>query len=346
MSDKFCLSWNNFQSNISDALKDIREDKEFFDVTLVTEEHQIEAHKVVLSACSPFFRKILSKNAHPHPLLYLKGVTHKDLEGILKFMYEGRVNVAQVELPNFLEVAEELKVKGLTQSRENSLSKQINKPPAKLREPPDITANADNQPLNNSQPETADTEEIRENGETEHTEEDAMIKVETDEDENFNYDEYFTEPDADHQSEQRQQDQKAKVVSPCKLYTHEEIGPQLEPIVTIHHHPEEEAGMMAHQAKQLFPFDLINSFADNTQDWNAVVANQMFKRENTWHCVACEYTARNKTSVISHVQGKHLEEFPGYMCKICGSRSGTYGGFDKHMSRQHKFSLATRKNTM
>ena len=63
-SDKFCLKWNDFESNISTAFRDLREDKDFFDVTLACDEEQIEAHKVILSACSPFFKtilKILSK---------------------------------------------------------------------------------------------------------------------------------------------------------------------------------------------------------------------------------------------------------------------------------------------
>ena len=32
----------------------------------------LEAHKVILSACSPFFRSVLKKNKHDHPLVYLK----------------------------------------------------------------------------------------------------------------------------------------------------------------------------------------------------------------------------------------------------------------------------------
>ena len=55
-----------------------------------------KAHKVVLSACSPFFKSILKRNPHQHPLLYLKGVNSQDLGSLLNFMYQGQVNVAQV----------------------------------------------------------------------------------------------------------------------------------------------------------------------------------------------------------------------------------------------------------
>ena len=115
-SDKFCLSWNDHESSLSVAFRDLREEKEFFDVTLACEDEQIEAHKVILSSCSLFFGNILKQNQHSHPLLYLKGVKFRDLKSILDFMYQGKVNVEQDMLDSFLATAQELRVKGLTQS--------------------------------------------------------------------------------------------------------------------------------------------------------------------------------------------------------------------------------------
>jgi len=115
-SEKFCLRWNDFESNISVAFREIREEKDFFDCTLSCGSRQIQAHKLILSACSPFFRSILRQNPHQHPLLYLKGVEFTDMQAVLNFMYHGEVNVAQEELNSFLSVAEDLQVKGLTQS--------------------------------------------------------------------------------------------------------------------------------------------------------------------------------------------------------------------------------------
>ena len=119
-SEKFCLRWNDFESNISVAFRELRDDKDFFDVTLACDDEQIQAHKVILSACSPFFRTVLRRNPHAHPLLYLKGVKYSDLQSVLNFMYHGEVNVAQEELNSFLAVAEELRVKGLTQNQSGS----------------------------------------------------------------------------------------------------------------------------------------------------------------------------------------------------------------------------------
>jgi len=117
--EKFCLRWNDFENNISKAFGELRDDKDFFDVTLACDDNQLQAHKVILSACSPFFRSILKKNPHQHPLLYLKGVKYEDIVSVLNFMYHGEVNVAQEELNSFLAVAEDLQVKGLTQNNQS-----------------------------------------------------------------------------------------------------------------------------------------------------------------------------------------------------------------------------------
>lgn len=125
-SEKFCLRWNDFESNISEAFRELREEKDFLDVTLVCENEQVQAHKVILSACSSFFRNILRRNIHQHPLVYLKGIKFSDLQSVLNFMYQGEVSVAQDELNSFLAVAEDLKVKGLTQNQSEN-RKMVNK---------------------------------------------------------------------------------------------------------------------------------------------------------------------------------------------------------------------------
>ena len=90
-SEKFCLKWNEFEKNISFALRDFKEEKDFYDVTLACEDKQVEAHKIIISACSPFFKNILKKHKHSYPLLFLKGVRYKDMLGLLDFMYHGEV---------------------------------------------------------------------------------------------------------------------------------------------------------------------------------------------------------------------------------------------------------------
>jgi len=122
-NEKFCLRWNDFEKNIGVAFRDIREEKDFFDCTLSCGARQIQAHKLILSACSPFFHSVLKQNPHQHPLLYLKGVAFNDLQYVLNFMYHGEVNVAQEELNSFLSAAEDLQIKGLTQNGSSTPTK-------------------------------------------------------------------------------------------------------------------------------------------------------------------------------------------------------------------------------
>ena len=120
-SEKFCLKWNDYESNLSKSFDEIRNEKDFFDVTLLCEDTQIEAHKLILGACSTFFKNVLRRTNHHHPMLYLKGVFGKDLQGILNFIYSGETKVAEEELNAFLSVAEELQVKvGRDPSHEDS----------------------------------------------------------------------------------------------------------------------------------------------------------------------------------------------------------------------------------
>ena len=93
-----------------------------FDVTLSCTDsngRSLQAHKVILSACSSFFKGLLRQqqathNSHPNPFIYLRGVTFSDLSSVLDFMYHGEVNLGQDSLNNFLAVAEELAIKGLS----------------------------------------------------------------------------------------------------------------------------------------------------------------------------------------------------------------------------------------
>ena len=125
MSEKLCLQWNDFKANTNSAFGRLRDDKEFTDVTLACEDgQQMEAHKVILAASSPFFETILQRNKHPHPLIYLKGFQSRDLLSILDFLYFGEANVYQENLDSFLAIAEELKLKGLTGQTSSDKMKQ------------------------------------------------------------------------------------------------------------------------------------------------------------------------------------------------------------------------------
>jgi len=138
--EEFCLRWNDFESSISSAFRNLRNDPDFCDVRLAVKDRTkpLKAHKVVLSSCSPYFSSLLREMSGEQSSLspfyiMMRGVTHSQLSGILDFMYYGEANVAQEDLDPFLALAEELQVKGLT-SKNGGGSKSSHTPtPAKKR---------------------------------------------------------------------------------------------------------------------------------------------------------------------------------------------------------------------
>ena len=117
--EKFSLRWNDFQENINTVFRDLRKDLDFTDVTLASEDgQQVEAHKVILAASSPFFQNLLKKNRHAHPLIYMRGMKSEDLLAIIDFLYYGKASIYQENLDTFLNIAEEFQLKGLNKTED------------------------------------------------------------------------------------------------------------------------------------------------------------------------------------------------------------------------------------
>ena len=129
MSEKLSVQWNDFKDNAIGSLRNLKDDKDFLDVTLASEDgKQVEAHKVILAISSPFFQNLLRRNKHPHPLIYMRGVKSDDLLAIVDFLYFGKANVNQENLDSFLAIAEELQLKGLMGSSNEAIETNTNPP--------------------------------------------------------------------------------------------------------------------------------------------------------------------------------------------------------------------------
>ena len=120
MSEKFCLKWNDFDSNVCKSFGKFRNEEYLHDVTLVGDDHtQISAHKLVLSACSEYFKEVFKRNKHSNTLMCLEGLSKQDLENVLEYIYNGEVKIYQEEIDRFLSVAQRFKLEGLLESQEN-----------------------------------------------------------------------------------------------------------------------------------------------------------------------------------------------------------------------------------
>jgi len=330
-SEKFCLRWNDFESNISTAFRELRDDKDFFDVTLACDDEQIQAHKVILSACSPFFRNVLRRNPHQHPLLYLKSVKYTDLQAVLNFMYHGEVNVAQEELNSFLAVAEDLRVKGLTQNQAGNSSRQ--------KESQEVVRNrpVEREPLPPKKPRptapppsfTQDDDDIQE-----------VVPVKTEPREHI------------------------PTASPAEMY--HESSPVVQQTSSV---PQANTSQQSHQLQQLD--DSLQYAGDESYDdygqygveggyeaglmdpsmgaqdaskgslQDPKEMDQYIVRSNgkDYLCVLCnQFTHHSRHSVRNHVESKHFPNTFSYPCHECGKMSTTRKAYENHIQK-HRQSL-------
>jgi len=346
-SEKFCLRWNDFETNISVAFRELREEKDFFDVTLACDDSQIQAHKVILSACSPFFRNVLRRNPHQHPLLYLKGVKYKELLSVLNFMYMGEVNVAQEELNSFLAVAEDLRVKGLTQNNSSSDAKPKSEPP-KISRPPPPREPQERDPVpppKRPRP-TPPAPTI-----------------------------------APPQSYHHDDDDDIQEVVPVKSEPRDPVPMPPAPMTTamapvdnsVSHYQTEQVTHTTHtpmvQQPQGGTVALDDSYADESYDYGQygdggyddgsgmidpntgmpmqgagadgnkdleeLIRSKMVKEQGSWHCTDCPYTTKNNSNLFEHIESRHVDH-PGYCCDICMKFCATRNSLRNHKVRLHK----------
>ncbi|XP_017959268.1 longitudinals lacking protein, isoforms H/M/V isoform X8 [Drosophila navojoa] len=114
---QFCLRWNNHQSTLISVFDTLLENETLVDCTLAAEGKFLKAHKVVLSACSPYFATLLQEQYDKHPIFILKDVKYQELRAMMDYMYRGEVNISQDQLTALLKAAESLQIKGLSDNR-------------------------------------------------------------------------------------------------------------------------------------------------------------------------------------------------------------------------------------
>ncbi|XP_069960991.1 protein jim lovell [Cherax quadricarinatus] len=113
---EYCLRWNNHRPNLVTVFSELLTSEALVDVTLATDGHYIHAHKLVLSACSVYFKDLFGANPCKHPIVILKDIRIDDLKTVIDFIYRGEVNVSQDRLQDVLRTAESLRIKGLAEN--------------------------------------------------------------------------------------------------------------------------------------------------------------------------------------------------------------------------------------
>ncbi|VVC39336.1 BTB/POZ domain,Zinc finger C2H2-type,SKP1/BTB/POZ domain [Cinara cedri] len=141
----FHLRWNNHLENLRALFECLFNEQILVDVTIACQDGLLRAHKLILSACSPYFETIFQENPCKHPTVIMRGVTVQEMQSLCQYMYVGSVEIQESSLSSLLKVARELQIKGLS---EKTVSSDQTKPkptfnyvPIKSSEPSDIDAN-------------------------------------------------------------------------------------------------------------------------------------------------------------------------------------------------------------
>lgn len=74
---QYSLRWNDFHTSILSSFRHLRDQEDFVDVTLACDGCSFTAHKVVLSACSPYFRSLLKVCVFSLYFVYFQYVEHQ-----------------------------------------------------------------------------------------------------------------------------------------------------------------------------------------------------------------------------------------------------------------------------
>merc|ERR1712013_604341 len=328
-NEQFCLKWNDFETNVSTAFRELREDKDFFDVTLACDDEQIQAHKVILAACSTFFRTVLRRNRHEHPLLYLKGVKYIDLVAVLNFMYHGEVNVAQEQLNDFLSIAEDLKVKGLTQNQSHTAVKDL---PART---PDIQNVAKKEPPDRKDPEQRQNKRPRQDGVFQQQKQFTPQSTEDDDD---------------------IQEVVAVKAEPIASNIHENIQESSSSNYGINNTNTVAVDQPLEQMYEEV-YEPYESYEEGYEDPNAILAQANAENKGLgdvkellvcfadkigcegggfyWQCKCCHKNNKRKSHLLEHVESTHI---PGlqFQCPYCDGVRRTRSSVRSHVNEKHK----------
>jgi len=315
--NNYKLQLNNFETIVSKNWRSLQREDEFHDVTIVCENTEIKAHKVILSSNSSVFKNILSRSRHPHPVIYFRGIRDKDMSHILDFIYQGEIDVDQTDIDELLSVAKDLKIRGLFEiDREKATSLTWSRPWSK------VISEANIQSKN-----VVDNDEF-------------VIT------ENTNISECQNEllsSEGDLEFEESAQDivEKLSSVPHLQFQTFTEFNypnsfqnkSSVEEIVTYHRIKEREYKKLESYYKNLESCDKCDYKPKNQNKHHLKEHIQMIHEGIRYPCDLCEYQAKSKRKLKDHKEFKH--EGVHYPCDMCNYQSPTQSRLKDHYKKKH-----------
>ncbi|XP_017788968.1 PREDICTED: protein abrupt [Habropoda laboriosa] len=348
---QYSLRWNDFHSSILSSFRHLRDEEDFVDVTLACDSSSFTAHKVVLSACSPYFRRLLKANPCQHPIVILRDVASSDMESLLRFMYHGEVHVGQEQLAAFLKTAQMLQVRGLADVNSGAATAKIPPPSSSggnngsapatprnpwqdngrgdlnegaLSPPPEKRPRSYSPPLGNHVEQKTDLQEsllgqALEGGPTIHTTPTNNVQAQsTGEDSNSM---------SDNEEEMSNND---SILNSVKTEPSDILNDSIE-----HHRNSFPTALLG--IPGLIPGPSGIHAANQDPNYVARRGLDMMRVRATdpRPCPKCGKIYRSAHTLRTHLEDKHTI-CPGYRCVLCGTVAKSRNSLHSHMSRQHR----------
>jgi len=319
-SGQLSLQQEDFGSKYVGSFENLRDAGELLDVTLACDDETVDAHKLLLSACSPFFRHIFARIKQSQPFIYLKGVHHEDLKALVDYIYKGEAKVSAENLKRFFKTAEELKIKGLTENEIFGKVDEIQPPEKRSRKEVDDMSlfekfgegglslwkcNACDKLYNNEEEMKAHVKDVHAKTEDSPFRDETKVSI-------FDH-------IKDIQSETKND----------LSITNESIN--LNAAVPV---------------KNEFPYtyEELHGSKPKTESssWHTEMANSLRelrdpKKRKLWECTHCGKTSKSKFKLERHVE-THLKRFKlfSYTCKYCGKQPKTRDALTSHIHIKHR----------
>ncbi|KAJ8686490.1 hypothetical protein QAD02_022284 [Eretmocerus hayati] len=346
---QYSLRWNDFHSSILSSFRHLRDEEDFVDVTLACDSSSFTAHKVVLSACSPYFRRLLKANPCQHPIVILRDVASADMESLLRFMYHGEVHVGQEQLSSFLKTAQMLQVRGLADVNSGAGASKVpgstipvsgnnvsapttprnpwqdNGRPdlndSGLSPPPEKRPRSYSPPLSNHIETKSDMQEsllgqALEGGPTIHTTNNIQAQS-TGEDSNSI---------SDNEEDTSNND---SMLNSVKTEPSDLLNDSLE-----HHRNTFPAALLGLQGLMPGPSGIHAANQDPNYGRRSIDILRV-RATDPRPCPKCGKIYRSAHTLRTHLEDKHTI-CPGYRCVLCGTVAKSRNSLHSHMSRQHR----------
>ncbi|KAK5646400.1 hypothetical protein RI129_004864 [Pyrocoelia pectoralis] len=366
---QYSLRWNDFHSSILSSFRHLRDEEDFVDVTLACDGCSFTAHKVVLSACSPYFRRLLKANPCQHPIVILRDVQQKDMESLLRFMYNGEVHIGQEQLTDFLKTAQMLQVRGLADVPAGSAGQRLTATDEKISpnssslpwaadqadgirdggfSPPPAKRSRSSEHIRGSYTPDRGRSPSRGNGDMRESllgqalEGGPTIHTSTNK----------GQSDSSLQAQSTGEDSNSSDTAPSDHG--DPVTPKTEPsdypMLDDQHPFNTNGGLLDQPRTPTFPGALLglqglqglmpgpsgmhNSTADNFVSRRSLDMMRV-RATDPRPCPKCGKIYRSAHTLRTHLEDKHTI-CPGYRCVLCGTVAKSRNSLHSHMSRQHR----------